>query len=479
MARLIQKTGFISRKSAGGYMKYIATREGVEVLTGKGPTTEKQKELVAKLLKDFPDMRDSFECEDYKQAPTLHTASALISAALDSHMQNLQSENGYLRYIATRPGAEKHGAHGLFGREENTDLTAAMHDLTAHDGNVWTIIYSLHREDAERLGYNNAAAWRKLLVSQQNKFAEAFHIPASALHWYAAYHDADTHPHIHMMIWTDQKTVLKRDAVVKLRSAMTNSIFQAELENLYIQKDAAYRDVSEAARAVMHELVDRMESASEPPPSIQQKLLELALELRTVSGKKQYGYLKKPLKDKVDSIVDELEKLPEVAAYYSVWNGLRDTLEGYYKNRPRQHNPLSHQKEFRAIKNAIIQEAERLRQQMEQVQATSEQETSQEEEPSSEETFTDTSTNPTLANENTSFTPSRPAQLPSEYLLNSTIRLFHQMGRIFRDNAAPPSNPMGIRVDSKRRKKLMQKRLAMGHKQDDHEQEQRYNLDIR
>ena len=451
-------------------MKYIATREGVEVLTGKGPTTEKQKELVAKLLKDFPDVRDSFEYEDYKQAPTLHTASALISAALDSHMQNLQSENGYLRYIATRPGAEKHGAHGLFGRQENTNLTAAMHDLTAHDGNVWTIIYSLHREDAERLGYNNAAAWRKLLVSQQNKFAEAFHIPASALHWYAAYHDADTHPHIHMMIWTDQETVLKRDAVVKLRSVMTNSIFQAELENLYIRKDIAYKDVTEAAREVMHDLVERMESVSEPPASIQEKLLELALELRTVSGKKQYGYLKKPLKDMVDSIVDELEKLPEVAAYYSVWNGLRDTLEGYYKNRPRQHNPLSQQKEFRAIKNAIIQEAERLRQQIDQARTASEQETSQEEEAPSEETSPDASTNPTLANENTSSTASHSVGLPSEYLLNSTIRLFHQMGQIFRDNAAPPSNPMGIRIDSKRRKKLMQKRLAMGHKQDDHEQ---------
>ena len=249
-------------------MKYIATREGVEVLTGKGPATDKQKEMVAKLLKDFPDVRDSFEYEDYKQAPTLHTASALISAALDSHMQNLQSENGYLKYIATRPGAEKHGAHGLFGREENTNLTAAMHDLTAHDGNVWTIIYSLHREDAERLGYNNAAAWRKLLVSQQNKFAEAFHVPSDSLHWYAAYHDADTHPHIHMMVWTEQETVLKRDAVVKLRSAMTNSIFQAELENLYIQKDAAYKDVTEAARAVMHNLVDRMESVSDPPASM-------------------------------------------------------------------------------------------------------------------------------------------------------------------------------------------------------------------
>ena len=453
-------------------MKYIATREGVEVLTGTGPATEKQKEMVSKLLKDFPDVRDSFEYEDYKQAPTLHTASALISAALDSHMQNLQSENGYLRYIATRPGAEKHGAHGLFGREDNANLNAAMRDLTAHDGNVWTIIYSLHREDAERLGYNNAAAWRKLLISQQNKFSEAFHIPASALHWYAAYHDADTHPHIHMMLWTDQETVLKRDAVVKLRSAMTNSIFQAELENLYIRKDAAYKDVSEAAREVMRELVDRMESVSEPPAAIQQKLLELATELRTVGGKKQYGYLKKPLKDKVDSIVDELEKLPEVAAYYFVWNGLRDTLEGYYKNRPRQHNPLSQQKEFRAIKNAIIQEAERLRQQMEQ-------KSSQDEEPSAENTSTDASANPTLADENTSSTASHHARLPTEYLLNSTIRLFHQIGQIFRENAAPPSNPMGIRIDSKRRKKLMQKRLAMGHKQDDHEQEQGYNLDIR
>ena len=451
-------------------MKYIATREGVEVLTGKGPATEKQKEMVAKLLKDFPDVRDSFEYEDYKQAPTLHTASALISAALDSHMQNLQSENGYLKYIATRPGAEKHGAHGLFGREDNANLTAAMHDLTSHNGNVWTIIYSLHREDAERLGYNNAAAWRKLLVSQQNKFAESFHVPASALHWYAAYHDADTHPHIHMMIWTDQETVLKRDAVVKLRSVMTNSIFQAELENLYIRKDAAYKDVTEAARAVMHDLVDRMETVSELPVSIQQKLLELATELRAVSGKKQYAYLKKPLKDMVDSIVDELEKLPEVAAYYSVWNGLRDTLEGYYKNRPRQHNPLSQQKEFRAIKNAITQEAERLRQQMEQTQAATEQDSSQDEEPSAENTSTDASANPTLADENTSSAASHHARLSSEYLLNSTIRLFHQMGQIFRDNAAPPSNPMGIRIDSKRRKKLMQKRLAMGHKQDDHEQ---------
>ena len=417
MAKLIQKSGFLSKKRVGRYMKYIAMRDGVEIL-------------------------------------------------------NEDAEGIYMRYIATRPRAEKHEGHGLFGAEPHVDLEKTMQELKTHEGNVWTIIYSLRREDAARLGYDNAESWRLALLAHQNDFAEAMQIPPEHLHWYAAFHDEGEHPHIHMMLWSDDSKYgfLRKDRLLHMQSVLTNTIYADELKELYIQKDVAYKEVTEAAREVMHDLVDRMESVSEPPASIQQKLLELAMELRMVGGKKQYGYLKKSLKDKVDEIVDKLEKLPEVAAYYSVWNGVRDTLEGYYKNRPRQHNPLSQQKEFRAIKNAIIQEAERLRQQMEQTQRASEQETSQDEEPSAEETSRDASANPTLADENTSSTLSHPARLPSEYLLNSTVRLFHQMGQIFRENAAPPSNPMGIRVDSKRRKKLMQKRLAMGHKQDDHEQ---------
>ena len=338
----------------------------------------------------------------------------------------------------------------------------------------YNIDHSLRREDAARLGYDNAESWRLTLLAHQNDFAEAMQIPLEHLHWYAAFHDEGEHPHIHMMLWSDDLRYgfLRKDRLLHMQSVLTNTIYADELKELYIQKDVAYKEVTEAAREIMRKIVDRMESTAEPPASIQQKLLELAMELRTVSGKKQYAYLKKPLKDKVDEIVDELEKLPEVAAYYAVWNGLRDTLEGYYKNRPRQHNPLSQQKEFRAIKNAIIQEAERLRQQMEQ-------ESSQDEESSTEKTSTGASTNPTLTDEYTSSVTSHSARLPSEYLLNSTLRLFHQMGQIFRDNAAPPSNPMGIRVDSKRRKKLMQKRLAMGHKQDDHEQEQGYGQVIR
>ena len=425
MSKLIQKAGFLSPKRAGRYMNYIATRDGVELL--------------------------------------------------DENADSI-----YMRYIATRPRAEKHGEHGLFGAEDAVDLEKAMQELQAHEGNVWTIIYSLRREDAARLGYDNAVSWRALLRSKQADFAEAMQIPPSQLRWYAAFHDEGDHPHIHMMLWSDDPKYgfLHKDKLLHLQSVLTNMIYADELKEVYIKKDIAYKDVTEAARETMRRIVDRLESVENPPELIQKKLLELALELRTVTGKKQYGYLKKPLKEKVDSIVNELEKLPEVAEYYAVWNDLRDTLESYYKNRPRQRNPLSQQKEFRAIKNAIIQEAERLRQQMEQAQTAAEQEASQDEEPSAEKTSTDASTNPTLANDNTSSVTSNPVQFLSEYLLNSTIRLFHQMGQIFRDNAAPPNNPMGIRVDSKRRKKLMQKRLAMGHKQDDHEQAQGYEQSL-
>ena len=396
MSKLIQKAGLLNPKRAGRYMNYIATRDGVELL--------------------------------------------------DENADSI-----YMRYIATRPRAEKHGEHGLFGAEDAVDLEKTMDELKEHEGNVWTIIYSLRREDAARLGYDNAASWRALLRSKQADFAEAMQIPPLQLRWYAAFHDEGDHPHIHMMLWSDDPKYgfLRKDKLLHLQSVLTNMIYADELKEVYVQKDIAYKDVTEAARAAMRRIIDQLESVENPPESIQKKLLELALELRTVSGKKQYGYLKKPLKDKVDSIVDELEKLPEVAAYYAVWNDLRDTLEGYYKSKPRQHNPLSQQKEFRAIKNAIIQEAERLRCQL-------------------EESSAQTSANPLLTDEHISSITSQFARLPSEYLLNSTVRLFHQMGKIFRDNAAPSSNPMGIRIDSKRRKKLMQKRLALGHKQDDH-----------
>ena len=49
------------------------------------------------------------------------------------------------------------------------------------------------------------------------------------------------------------------------------------------------------------------------------------------------------------------------------------------------------------------------------------------------------------------------------------LRMLHQMSRIFRENAAQPAIYAGMQIDKKRRRRLQEKRMAMGHKADDHE----------
>ena len=262
MVRLIQKSGYIKAGSASGYMKYIATRERVEKLEGSGPVTKGQRQLIENLLRVFPDAAELGEYSDYRSAPTIGSASSLISAVLDANAHKLTDRDGYMRYIATRPRVERHGEHGLFSSRP-VSLDAALREVEQHSGNVWTFIWSLRREDA--------------------------------------------------------------------------------------------------ARRSMRELIEKMRTGFCDSPVIENNLLELSQSLETVKGKKIYGYLKKPAKAQVDAIVDELAKLPEVAECYEVWNGLRDELENYYKDTPRWRLPLPQQKEFRAIKNLVIQEAENLR----------------------------------------------------------------------------------------------------------------------
>ena len=168
MARLIQKSGYFKGGSGVGYMRYVAQREGVEITSDTGPVTQKQQKLITKIQKDFPDTKDSFEYEDYLTTPNRATASAYITAALDSHLHEMEPESGYMKYIAQRPRAEKHGGHGLFSAAPVTDLNKAVAELDAHTGRVWTFIFSLRREDAVQIGYNNAEAWRTLLLQQSN-----------------------------------------------------------------------------------------------------------------------------------------------------------------------------------------------------------------------------------------------------------------------------------------------------------------------
>ena len=367
MARLIVKSPYIKcggGKSAGGYLKYIATRERVEIIPDDRPPTRKQEQLIAKLVKDFPDAKELVEYEDYAAHPTKASASALITLALEMNWDKLSSADGYAGYIALRPRAERLGEHGLFGDDDSVDLSRVMDELDHYTGIVWTHIISLHREDAERLGYNHAEAWRTLLRTHRNDIAATMKIPPEAFRWYAAFHDEGNHPHVHMMAWSvkPNQAYLSKDGIRQIKSTLTNQIFRQELLHVYEQKSKSRDELVMEARKAMLELAKAMREMTCDHPNAEQMIWELSTQLSTVPGKKTYGYLSKPMKKLVDEIVDQMVRLPIVDACYQAWWELQCQVEDYYsEEKKRIRPPLSQQKEFRQIKNAVIKEAEHIR----------------------------------------------------------------------------------------------------------------------
>ena len=364
MARLILKSPYIkSIGGASGYLRYIATRERVELIPDDRPPTRKQEQLVAKLVKDFPDSKTLYEYEDYLTKPTKVKASAFITLALESNWDAIHESDQYMKYIATRPRAERIGTHGLFGDDDTVSLDKAMAELEHYTGNVWTHIISLKREDAARLGYDNAAAWRNLIRAHRNDIAAAMKIPPGDFRWYAAFHDEGEHPHIHMMAWSAKtgQAYLSKEGIRQIKSKLTNDIFRNEMLHLYEQKSESRDELVRESRRAMLELVRAMQDGVCDHPDAEQLMLELAAQLGAVKEKKSYGYLPKRLKNLVDEIVDEMERLPAVSKCYDQWLMFQGRVDSYYHDKPQKHIPLSRQKEFRQIKNAVIQEAERLR----------------------------------------------------------------------------------------------------------------------
>ena len=366
MARLIVKSPYIKcngSQSATGYMKYIATRERVEILPDDRPPTRKQEQLISKLSKDFPGVKELLEYEDYTQHPTKANASALITLALEENWSKVNSMEGYAKYIATRPRAQRLGDHGLFGDEKGVDLDKAMAELEHYTGNVWTHIISLRREDATRLGYDNAQAWRSLLRTHRNEIAAAMKISPQDFRWYTAFHDEGEHPHVHMMAWSVKpgQAYLSKDGIKQIKSTLTNQIFKQEMYHLYQQKSASRDELVQEARKVMLEMSRQMAQGICEHPDMELLMGQLAQQLGGVKGKKSYGYLSKPLKKLVDEIVNQTERLPVVHRCYQTWWELQCQVNQFYSGQDQQRPHLSQQKEFRAIKNAVIKEAERIR----------------------------------------------------------------------------------------------------------------------
>ena len=364
MARLILKSPYLKpggKKSPGGYLKYIATREGVEMAEDTSrhlPATADQQKQIAKLLKQHRNCKDTHEYQDYLANPTRGNADAFISGVLELHGDAPQRDV-YLKYIDERPGS-----NGLFTDEGvPIVLSQVQKEMNDHPGNIWTHIISLHREDAERLGYNNPDAWMHLLRSQRNMIAQQMKIAPENFRWYAAFHNEGHHPHVHMMVYSIKPTepYLTEKGIATIKSNLAQEIFRQDLLQIYQKQTDLRDDLRQASRDRITEIVDAINHGSFDNPQMQMMLVQLADRLAKAKGKKQYGYLNASTKKLVDAIVAELTKDYRIQELYSLWYERKEDVLRTYTNKMPERIPMEQEKEFRAIRNAVVQAALQLR----------------------------------------------------------------------------------------------------------------------
>ena len=357
------------------YTKYIATRPGVVINNSAGiepqmpshpndPVSEKQKQMIDRLLQDFKDTKELFEYEDYINNPTQGTATELISAVIDRNMDIVIGKSAYTHYLGERPGVVKDGEHGLFSWDgQSVDLNQVAQEVATHRGNVWTHVVSLRRSDAELSGYAyndeqiTADAWRSLVRRHILTMAEQTKIKPENLQWYAAFHNKETNPHVHIMIYSKdlKEGYLTNNGIEKIRSAFANDIYSEELSMLNEHQTELRNQLRSSAAMAFDKIAAQLRAGTLPS---QQKLYDNITKLKNIldstKGKKVYKFLKPEAKAVVDSITQQICRNKDIQSLYEQWCNCQKDRIGIYTSKIPDFPSLEDNPEFKTIKNHII-----------------------------------------------------------------------------------------------------------------------------
>ena len=464
MPRLVTKFRYLNpsrTEKRGGFARYIGSRDGVELVDDSyayAPATKKQLSMIKKILRDIPSSVDLPEYNSFTADPNYGNASGFISRVIEVHREQVQNQKTYASYIATRPGAQRYGAHGLFTDEGKVvKLAKVAKELNAYKGKMWTAVFSLKREDAERLGFDEGERWKDLLRAHKQEFSDQFHIPMQDLKWYAAFHNESHHPHCHLIIYAEHENegYLSKEGVAFLRASLAQDIFAQDLICEY-QAQTESRDMLRSfSRERIAEIVEQLNDGTCDNAEMNEKLIALALRLSSTGGKKVYGYLPADAKELVDSVVDALERDERIAALYDQWYMCRENVLRTYTDSFPQRLPLRENPEFRVIKNTIIREAMKIvaDQAAAEEEATEARET---ERPGSDLKDTGQASGTTSKAPEAGFVYTPSAAM-------GTLRIMQAFGRIAK---AKIDREQGVRnVDRKLSQKIKEKKEALGMKQ--------------
>ncbi len=349
-----------AKGTRGNLVKYIATRETVQKYSPKKkdmPVTENQKQLIIELLQVNSNGKKLPEYSDYLKNPSKENASELLSELLEQSADMITDKEILVKYVAERLGVEKIGKHGLFSdSDDEIILSQAQKNIAEHQGNVWSHVISLTREDAERLGYTTPEMWRNLIMRHTDDIAKAQNIRLENLRWYAAFHNTSHHPHIHLLVYsTDIKEgFLTENGIEQIKSAFANDIFHNELYQVYKKQTDVRDKLRSEAENVMKNMLSELQNNNQFDPQLNQLVLKLQSQLRNSKGKKVYGYLQPNVKKTVDQIVAELAKNPLLKKMYKEWCALEQQKYETYTSAVQKFPPLEENKVFKPIKNAVI-----------------------------------------------------------------------------------------------------------------------------
>lgn len=198
-----------------------------------------------------------------------------------------------------------------------------------------------------------------MLRTQTQELSDAFHIPMADLKWFAAFHNEGHHPHVHLMVYSanPKEGYLSPKGVEHLRSSLAMEIFAQDLFSVYEKQTAHRNELRIQSKELIAGIVAKINGGTYDNPVLEQKLSQLAEKLSKTSGKKVYGYLKADVKDLVDSIVDEVAADRRIAALYDLWYAQREEVIRTYTENLPERLPLSQNKEFKSVRNAVIREA--------------------------------------------------------------------------------------------------------------------------
>lgn len=366
MSKIIFTSRYIknpAKVNAGKLIRYMGTREGVEKLPDgidNKPPTHKQRDLICECITAVPEALMYPELKMYQEQETRYTATEFLDAFIERNADRIDGVKKLVQYYGERPGVEKLGRHGLFSQtDDKIDIDEIADEVSNHEGILWTHVISLRREDAERLGYNNADAWKELVRRNALQIAEAHKIEPSQLQWYGAFHNTTHHPHIHLIVYSKdtKQGYLTNKGIENMRGVFAKDIFRNEMYYAFTLETQMRNKVRAETKKRIDELLRDTETPTYASEEIQNLYVRLTSQLSDYKGKKVYRYLPKNIKQTVDSIVAELAKDERIAELYYEWNKAnREKLSVYY-DKKKPDIPLEENKEFRNIKNAVIRSA--------------------------------------------------------------------------------------------------------------------------